>query len=91
MTGDRVLASCLVLVIVAVFAMLNWFAPALVALRGVAAMEAMKLSFVVVPAQLGAVPGLRRSSSIGVAVARDARRSAVVALLVGAGAMMSGT
>ena len=45
MTGFGLLAFVLVLVIVAVFAMLNWFAPALVVLRGATAVEAMKLSF----------------------------------------------
>ena len=46
MTGTGILAGLVVLVIVAVIAMLNWFAPALVALHGVSAVEAMKLSFV---------------------------------------------
>src|SRR5205823_3873157 len=45
MTGFGVLAFLVVLVIVAVFAMLNWFAAALVVLRGATAVEAMKLSF----------------------------------------------
>jgi hypothetical protein len=45
-TGTSLLATLVILVLVAVFAMLNWFAPALVALRGVSAVEAMKLSFV---------------------------------------------
>jgi hypothetical protein len=44
-TGTSLLATLVILVIMAVFAMLNWFAPALVALRGVTAIEAMKLSF----------------------------------------------
>jgi len=44
-TGTSLLATVVGLVIVAAFAMLNWFAPALVALRGVSAVEAMKLSF----------------------------------------------
>lgn len=44
-TGTSILVTLLILVIVAVFAMLNWFAPALVALRGATAIEAMKLSF----------------------------------------------
>ena len=46
MTGTGLLVCLLVmLVLAAVFAMLNWFAPALVALRGAPAIEAMKLSF----------------------------------------------
>lgn len=44
-TGTSLLATLVILVIVAAFAMLNWFAPALVALRGISAVEAMKLSF----------------------------------------------
>ena len=44
-TGTAMLTTLLILVIAAVFAMLNWFAPALVALRGASAVEAMKLSF----------------------------------------------
>ena len=39
--------------------MLNWFAPALVALHGATAVDAMKLIVLRLPAQLGAVPGLR--------------------------------
>lgn len=46
MSATALLVLLLVLVAAAVFAMLNWFAPALVALRGVRAIEAMKLSFV---------------------------------------------
>ena len=45
MGATGLLVGLLVLVAVAVFGMLNWFAPALVALRGVSAFEAMKLSF----------------------------------------------
>lgn len=44
-TGTGILAALLIVVIVAIFAMLNWFAPALVVLRGATAVEAMKLSF----------------------------------------------
>jgi len=44
--GTSLLMSLLVLVFIAVFAMLNWFAPALVALQGANAIDAMKRSFV---------------------------------------------
>ena len=44
--GASLLMSLLVLVFIAVFAMLNWFAPALVALQGTTAVDAMKRSFV---------------------------------------------
>jgi uncharacterized membrane protein len=37
--------TLIALVIVAIFAMLNWFAPALVAIQGATAVQAMKLSF----------------------------------------------
>lgn len=46
MTGMGLLVGAVVLVVVAAFAMLNWFAPALVALHGVSGWDAMKLSFV---------------------------------------------
>ena len=58
-TGTGLLLVLIAVVIVAIFAMLNWFAPALVALDGATAVEAMKLSFFSSPAQLGAVSGLR--------------------------------
>ena len=44
-TGTGILLALIGLVIVAIFAMLNWFAPALVVLQGATAVEAMKLSF----------------------------------------------
>ena len=44
-TGTGLLMTLVVLVIGAVFAMLNWFAPAVVALRGATAVDAMKASF----------------------------------------------
>jgi hypothetical protein len=44
-TGTGLMMTLVVLVIVSVFAMLNWFAPALVALRGATAVDAMKASF----------------------------------------------
>lgn len=46
MTGLGLLMALVMLVIVAVFAMLNWFAPALVALHGLSGWEAMKRSLV---------------------------------------------
>ncbi len=45
MTGTGMLMGAIAIVIAAALAMLNWFAPALVALRGTTAIEAMKLSF----------------------------------------------
>jgi hypothetical protein len=44
-TGTGILLTLIALVIVAIFAMLNWFAPALVVLEGATAVQAMKLSF----------------------------------------------
>jgi hypothetical protein len=44
-TGTGILFALIAVVIVAVFAMLNWFAPALVALQSATAVQAMKLSF----------------------------------------------
>ncbi len=44
-TGTGLLLTLLILTIATVFAMLNWFAPALVALRGATAVDAMKASF----------------------------------------------
>ncbi len=44
-TGTGVLLILIAVVIAAIFAMLNWFAPALVALDGATAVQAMKLSF----------------------------------------------
>jgi len=44
-TGTGILLTLIGLVIVAVFAMLNWFAPALVVLEGATAVQAMKMSF----------------------------------------------
>jgi hypothetical protein len=67
----------LVLLLASVFMMLNWFAPALVALRGVPPMQAMKLSFIATAAQLGAVPALRARVLIaGVALLACVRRRA---------------
>lgn len=44
-TGAGVLGALVVLVMLVLIAMLNWFAPALVVLRGAAAWDAMRLSF----------------------------------------------
>lgn len=46
MSATALLVFLVVLVVATVFAMLNWFAPALITLRGLRAVEAMKLSFV---------------------------------------------
>lgn len=46
MTGTTLLMGLVILVAAAVFAMLNWFAPALVALHGATGWQAMKASFV---------------------------------------------
>jgi hypothetical protein len=45
MTGAGLLVFLVVVVVLTIFTMLNWFAPALVVLRGATAVEAMKLSF----------------------------------------------
>jgi len=45
MTGTSLLVFLIVVVVLTIFTMLNWFAPALVVLRGATAVEAMKLSF----------------------------------------------
>ena len=44
-TGTGLLMTLVILVIATVFAMLNWFAPAVVALRGATAVDGMKASF----------------------------------------------
>ena len=46
MSATALLVLLVVLVVATVFAMLNWFAPALITLRGLRAVEAMKLSLV---------------------------------------------
>jgi hypothetical protein len=46
MSGKSLLAAALVFAIMTALALLNWFAPALVVLRGASAMQAMKLSSV---------------------------------------------
>jgi len=89
MTGMGFLAFVVVLVIGSVFAMLNWFAPALVALRGATAMEAMRLSFFACLRNW--VPFLVYGLIfIGVAVAAMLAIGGI-ALLAGAGAMIKGT
>ena len=87
LTGTGFLASAVILVIVAAFAMLNWFAPALVALRGLSAVEAMKLSFLSclrnwLPFLVYGLIGV--AITIGAAVAFVA-----IAAALGAGAFMS--
>jgi uncharacterized membrane protein len=88
-TVTGVLVLLLVLVVATVVAMLNWFAPALVALRGVSALEAMKLSFVaclrnwlpfLLYGLVVVVAGIIASIAIG-----------VFALVFGASAIMSGS
>jgi hypothetical protein len=76
------------LVVAAIGAMLNWFAPALVALRGAPAIEAMKASFVSclrnwVPFLVYSAIGLAVAVVVGIIVT-------VVLALFGAAAFMSG-
>jgi hypothetical protein len=87
-TGTGVLLTLIALVIVAIFAMLNWFAPALVALQGATALHAMKLSFF--SCLRNWVPFLLYGL-IGIAVGSAAALLTVgVALLFGASAMLGG-
>jgi uncharacterized membrane protein len=80
--------SLLVLVFVAVFAMLNWFAPALVALQGTNAVDAMKRSFVACLRNW--VPFLVYGLiAVGVLVAAVLAFGAIV-LALGAGALFGG-
>jgi hypothetical protein len=86
-TGTSLLATVVILVIVAAFAMLNWFAPALVALRGVSAVEAMKLSFLSclrnwVPFLIYGLIGIAISVVVGIAFI-------ALAVALGASAFMS--
>lgn len=88
MTGTGLLTMLLILVIAAVFAMLNWFAPALVALRGATAFEAMKLSFM--SSLRNWAPFLVYGAiGIGIVVAAFMLFGGL-ALLLGAGALMGG-
>jgi hypothetical protein len=88
MSATALLVLLVVLVAVTVFAMLNWFAPALVALRGVRAIEAMKLSFVACLRNW--VPFLVYSliaTAVSIVLAIVA---VVVAVVLGAGGMIAG-
>jgi uncharacterized membrane protein len=88
-TGTGFLAILLILVIASVFAMLNWFAPALVVLRGATAVEAMKLSFFAclrnwVPFLVYGAIGIGIAIAIVIAVG-------VAGIAVGVSAFMSGS
>ena len=88
-TLTGVLVLVLVLVVAAIVAMLNWFAPALVALRGVSALEAMKLSFVACLRNW--LPFLLYGLVVIVAGVIASMALGVFALVFGAGAIMSGS
>jgi uncharacterized membrane protein len=88
-TLTAVLVMVLVLVVAAVVAMLNWFAPALVTLRGISALEAMKLSFVACLRNW--LPFLLYGLVVIVAAIIASIAMGVFALLFGAGAIMSGS
>lgn len=83
------LVGLLVLVLVSVFAMLNWFAPALVALRGVSAFEAMKLSFVACLRNW--IPFLVYGLVVLIAGIALVMAIVGIALVFGAGAIAGGT
>ncbi len=86
--GASLLMTLLVLVFVAAFAMLNWFAPALVALQGAQAVDAMKRSFVA--CMRNWVPFLVYGLiAIGVVIAAVLAFGAI-ALALGAGALLGG-
>lgn len=86
--GTGLLMSVLVLVVVAAFAMLNWFAPALVALQGTNAVDAMKRSFV--SCLRNWVPFLVYGLiAIGVLIAAVVAFGAI-AVVFGAGALFGG-
>ncbi|MFO1316262.1 MAG: BPSS1780 family membrane protein [Burkholderiales bacterium] len=86
--GTGLLVSLLILVIATVFAMLNWFAPALVALQGANAVDAMKRSFV--SCLRNWVPFLVYGLiAIGVMIAAAVAFGGI-ALAFGAGALFSG-
>jgi hypothetical protein len=89
MSATALLVLLLVLVAAGVFAMLNWFAPALVALRGIRAIEAMKVSFVAclrnwVPFLVYSL--IAAAVSIIVAVALT-----MLAFVLGAGSLIAGS
>lgn len=88
-TGTGILLTLISIVIVGIFAMLNWFAPALVVLQGATAVQAMKLSFH--SCLRNWVPFLMYGL-IGVAVGVAAALVTFgLALLFGASAMLSGS
>jgi len=88
-TGAGLLALFGSLVIVAVFAMLNWFAPAVVALDGSSAVRGMKLSFLAclrnwLPFLVYGAIGIVILLGFGVAMV-------LLAVAIGASAFMSGS
>jgi uncharacterized membrane protein len=86
LTGTSILGILLVLVIASVFAMLNWFAPALVALRGATAIEAMKLSFLACLRNW--VPFLVYGLIAIVAIVAAVLAMGAIGLMLGAGALL---
>jgi len=89
MTATTLVVFVLVLLVAAVFTMLNWFAPALVALRGVSAVEAMKLSFVA--SLRNWLPFLTYGLVVVVVGVVVTVAFVIVAFMFGAGALMSGS
>jgi len=92
LTGTTVLVVVLILLLTTVFMMLNWFAPALVALRGVAPMQAMKLSFVATLRNW--LPFLVYSLVVvvgGIALMALLAAFLAIAFAMGAGALMNGS
>lgn len=88
-SGLGVVAGLLVLVILAVFFMLNWFAPALVALQGRSAWDAMKLSFLACMRNWAAML-VYGAIGAGIMIAGGVALVAVIAA-VGASAFVSGS
>lgn len=84
----EVFVFLLALVLAAVFTMLNWFAPALVALRGLSALDAMKLSFMACLRNWFAFLVYGLIVMVAGVVATIA--VVVLAFVFGAGAIMSG-
>ncbi len=89
LTGTTALVMILVLLLASVFMMLNWFAPALVALRGVPPIQAMKLSFIATLRNW--VPFLLYGLAVVIAGVALLLAFAGVAFVFGAGAMMNGS
>jgi uncharacterized membrane protein len=88
LTGASVLGALVVLIVLAVLAMFNWFAPALVVFRGATAIEAMKLSFASclrnwVPLLVYSLIGLAAVIGLGIVIT-------IVMVAVGVGALSSG-